>query len=594
MPERLVGLRRARRIKRVLFISVVFAGVLCVWQISRRDTEVIEVNESGAPGHQGRQRVHVTGIIHTVAPASNARDGLEDDRNRTSENPPNVETRVSDGVSTKSLNVTSRPGIAGNDAGADTDARVEERVNDTSSPNEEESIEKSPDNERNSDLNGKKDDVIETSQKANAKDSPNQNNGKDATTGPSDQPKIAASDEKKERETDVTKKTKATQRPGKPEDGAANDNVEGDLPNEKETAVASSLPRFSYSEPRYSTSENGQFMFLKFVERNAHTSSFSQSLKYSPFSNTDKVYLTLLSQGEIREIYSIAYHEKLRLVAFDAPTVFDDVIPIESCPLCGAIKSPKDLNEILAFHVDRTMAINRALPSTGRRFVQGEMENLGFDKTAAEEVFPVTWFAKDLIHQGKFQNDQNSMQLSWKDYQDILTHCHGNSSHVVDCTEVKYSDWSRMAVLDFVMQNHDRLDRYCCGYDRDEGESCFKNEIAKELDSCGDTDKRFLVHILTSKSNPKELVLLDNVGNIDRSLEHLNYELLKGIRTIPKSIMEKIYSEDFKDRLLRSLRWDTVFWNSKEEEAIQTMVDTIALRVEKLKSYIKENDIIAT
>lgn len=75
------------------------------------------------------------------------------------------------------------------------------------------------------------------------------------------------------------------------------------------------------------------------------------------------------------------------------------------------------------------------------------------------------------------------------------------------------------------------MDRYCCGYDRDEGESCFKNEIAKELDSCGDTDKRFLVHILTSKSNPKELVLLDNVGNIDRSLEHLNYELLKGIRT---------------------------------------------------------------
>lgn len=80
------------------------------------------------------------------------------------------------------------------------------------------------------------------------------------------------------------------------------------------------------------------------------------------------------------------------------------------------------------------------------------------------------------------------------------------------------------------LKNHDRLDRYCCGYDTDEGEGCFRNEILKELDSCDDVDKRFLVHILTSKSNPSELVLLDNAGNIGRKADHLNYELLTGIR----------------------------------------------------------------
>lgn len=66
------------------------------------------------------------------------------------------------------------------------------------------------------------------------------------------------------------------------------------------------------------------------------------------------------------------------------------------------------------------------------------------------------------------------------------------------------------------------------------------------------------------------------------------------IHRIPKSIMKNIFAEDLKSRLLRSLEWDTVYWKTIEGDGVNEMVDTIIQRVEKLKLYIKEHNIMAS
>lgn len=353
---------------------------------------------------------------------------------------------------------------------------------------------------------------------------------------------------------------------------------------------------YNYTEPRYSFSPAGQFQLQTFVKELANFSK-NPTFENSLFNVSDKIRLILLSKGEIREIYSITHHPKLKLVAFDTPMSLSYIVPIESCPVCGTVKSPDDINEVFAFHVDRVLRINRALPVSARLFQDIELENLNLEGDEdRDQPRPVMWFAKDLTHGGKFQTDQNSFQLNWRTYQEILSGCHekANLTRAINCTEINYSEWSRMAVLDFVMQNHDRLDRYCCGYNEiDEGEACFRNEVMYEIEGCDDIENRYLVHILTTKSNPHQLILLDNSGNLHRSKEHLNFEILKGIRTIPKEVMEMIYSENLQDRLLESLKWDSVYWKSMGEENIKQQAQIISERLDLLKDHIKACNITA-
>ncbi|PIK38859.1 hypothetical protein BSL78_24297 [Apostichopus japonicus] len=611
MNQRVIGVRRRRRVKRVLLAVFIVVAVTSFWQLSRRDSELTRIDGIQVSGQQRLQVGVPTGDAdveasdditreHTNNSSRNVSHNLSgaDDRNpMTSESLTNqvITTATSNKTITQfsgHLNVSSKIDV--NDtisanadvANADKDDDNKEMAPNTNSSGNHEDLKQADDQAKAKMM----DDVREKSQSTVNKTS-TINTHEEEEDNPLNGDEVEGDKQTSE---EKIVKNKPINKLNNESSKEENDiKMEGDTltakaKNIETVSKPAELLQYNYSEPRYSVSEDGQFKLIKFVDEKVNI-SFSQSLKYSPFSQVDKVYLTLLAQGEIREIYSIQHHEHLRLVAFDAPTLFHNVIPIESCPLCGAIKRPKDLNEVLAFHVDRTLGIERALPATGRKFMQIELDNLKFEGDNPDVVFPVMWFARDLMHRGKFQKDQNSMQLSWRQYQEILSKCHdpSNLTEGFNCTDVNYSDWSRMAVLDFIMQillwiRHRR------------GEGCFRNEILKELDSCDDVDKRFLVHILTSKSNPSELVLLDNAGNIGRKADHLNYELLTGIRMIPKSIMKNIFAEDLKSRLLRSLEWDTVYWKTIENDGVNEMVDTIIERVEKLKLYINEHNIMAS
>lgn len=476
MNQRVIGVRRRRRVKRVLLAVFIVVAVTSFWQFSRRDSEITRIDGIQVSGQQRLQIGVPTGDAdvealydmtreHTNNSSRNVSNNLSgaDDRNpMTSEsltNQVSSTTVTSNNTTTQfsgHLNISSKNDV--NDtisanadvANADKDDDNKEMAPKTNSSGNHEDLKQADDQAKANVM----DDVREKSQSTLNKTST-------INTHEEDKPPVNDDEVEGDKQTSEEKivnikpSNKLNNESSKEENGIK---IEGDTLTEKakntETvSKPAELLQYNYSEPRYSVSEDGQFKLIKFVDEKVNI-SFSQSLKYSPFSQVDKVYLTLLAQGEIREIYSIQHHEHLRLVAFDAPTLFHNVIPIESCPLCGAIKRPKDLNEVLAFHVDRTLGIERALPATGRKFMQIELVNLEFEDDNPDVVFPVMWFARDLMHRGKFQKDQNSMQLSWRQYQEILSKCHdpSNLTEGINCTDVNYSDWSRMAVLDFIMQ----------------------------------------------------------------------------------------------------------------------------------------------
>ncbi|KAE8596834.1 hypothetical protein XENTR_v10016258 [Xenopus tropicalis] len=214
------------------------------------------------------------------------------------------------------------------------------------------------------------------------------------------------------------------------------------------------------------------------------------------FTSDDLKKMRLLSEGEVVAKSRIPAHGQVLQVGLCPLAENCQQGKICSKGLCGLIKRPTDLYEVLAFHLDRILGLNRSLPAVGRKFTSDLLPYKYTDGAPR----PIIWWAPDIKHLNDTNNDQNSHALDWIQYQQMLKHRCGMGDSSVNinrppCLGIKHTEWAMLALFDFLLQVQDRLDRYCCGFNPDPSEPCVEELLH---DKCRNAKGLVLVHILVS------------------------------------------------------------------------------------------------
>lgn len=170
------------------------------------------------------------------------------------------------------------------------------------------------------------------------------------------------------------------------------------------------------------------------------------------FTEHDVQTLWLLAHGEVAGKARVPAHGQVLQVGLSATGTFEDMSPLRlsqlcSQGLCGLIKRPRDLHEVLAFHVDRVLGLRRSLPAVARSF---RSPLLPYRYTDGG-LRPVIWWAPDVQHLGDPDEDQNSLALGWLQYQALLaSRCSWPGQSL--CPGIHHAEWARLALFDFLLQ----------------------------------------------------------------------------------------------------------------------------------------------
>lgn len=182
----------------------------------------------------------------------------------------------------------------------------------------------------------------------------------------------------------------------------------------------------------------------------ASTASWGQVPPW--FTEGDVQTLRLLAHGEVVGKARVPGHGQVLQVGLSAGDAFQDISPLKlsqlcSQGLCGLIKRPRDLHEVLSFHVDRVLGLQRSLPAVARSFHSPLLPYRYTDGS----VRPIIWWAPDVQHLRDPNEDQNSLALGWLQYQALLARgC--NWPGQVPCLGIHHAEWARLALFDFLLQ----------------------------------------------------------------------------------------------------------------------------------------------
>lgn len=187
------------------------------------------------------------------------------------------------------------------------------------------------------------------------------------------------------------------------------------------------------------------------------------------------------------------------------------------------------------------------------------------------------------------------MRLTWAQYQRSLKHrCwHGNEMPRPDsgCSSVHHHEWSKLALFDFLLQIHQRLDPACCGFRPQAQDVC----VGRGEEDCVDQNHIALANILVRGHDPRCLVFTNNKAVFHRSEDGLDYRLLEGIHELPERAVEVLRSSKLRQRLLQSLFLDTSYWWSQGgRRGIERLIDVIEGRAKVLLTFIAAHGVKVT
>lgn len=165
----------------------------------------------------------------------------------------------------------------------------------------------------------------------------------------------------------------------------------------------------------------------------------------------DVQMLQLLAQAEVVAKARVPGHGQVLQVGFSSESALQNMSSglshLCSQGLCGLIKRPGDLPEVLSFHVDRVLGLRRSLPAVARNFQSSLLPYRYTDGSTR----PVIWWAPDVQHLGDPDDDQNSLSLGWLQYQALLARgCSWPSQ--APCLGIHHTEWARLALFDFLLQ----------------------------------------------------------------------------------------------------------------------------------------------
>lgn len=182
----------------------------------------------------------------------------------------------------------------------------------------------------------------------------------------------------------------------------------------------------------------------------ASTAAWGQAPPW--FTEHDVQTLRLLAHGEVVGKARVPAHGQVLQVGLSAGDALQDISPLRlsqlcSHGLCGLIKRPRDLHEVLSFHVDRVLGLQRSLPAVARSFHSPLLPYRYTDGS----VRPLIWWAPDVQHLRDPDEDQNSLALGWLQYQALLARgC--NWPGQIPCLSIHHAEWARLALFDFLLQ----------------------------------------------------------------------------------------------------------------------------------------------
>lgn len=298
------------------------------------------------------------------------------------------------------------------------------------------------------------------------------------------------------------------------------------------------------------------------------------------FSNEDIAAMRFLADSTITHIEEVTPRGFSSFILFKSEiNITDDVHEPRTC--CGVVKSPLDVSEVFAFHLDRVLGLNRALPTVSRRF-----HSLGDGQSC-----PVVLWDPSISPVA--DADQPSERLTWGSYQASLKHkCwHKGVTPKAEwsCTSIHHHEWSRLVVFDFLLQIYEHLDRNCCGFKPRPEDTCVERGHHGE---CKDKESVELTHIFHRKHDPRHLVFLNNKGYFDRDEENLNFKLLEGIKELPEQSISVLRSQRLREKLLQSLFLDQQYWESQGgRQGIEKLIDVIERRAKVLLTYVNAHGI---
>nr|XP_056711507.1 Golgi-associated kinase 1B [Euleptes europaea]XP_056711508.1 Golgi-associated kinase 1B [Euleptes europaea] len=318
------------------------------------------------------------------------------------------------------------------------------------------------------------------------------------------------------------------------------------------------------------------------VQPNSQESNIRMYSERPPswLSKEDILHMRLLADSKIGTVQEAPSQHGTVLI-FGRISAVNGLTKGASCSqrFCGLLKGPLDMSEVFAFHLDRILGLNRTLPAVGRKseFFQDNQPR------------PVILWDSSL---GQTDNEtHSSLKLNWGAYkQQLKQKCwqnHKVSKAKWGCSDVHHHEWSKMALLDFLLQVYHRLDKNCCGFKPHKEDSCVQKGLHLH---CNDQDRIALTHIIQRKEDPRHLVFIDNKGFFDRSEDNLDFKILYGIKEFPESAVSVLKSQRLREKLLQSLFLDRIFWESQGgRQGIEKLIDVIERRAKILLTYINAN-----
>ncbi|XP_072185887.1 Golgi-associated kinase 1A isoform X1 [Excalfactoria chinensis] len=168
-------------------------------------------------------------------------------------------------------------------------------------------------------------------------------------------------------------------------------------------------------------------------------------------SEDDIQKMKLLAHGQVVSKSRVPAHGQVLRIHLHADGDTQPDSPGEDCGdgHCGLIKRSTDLYEVVAFHLDRVLGLNRSLPAVARRF---SSPILPYSYTNGAPR-PLIWWAPDVQHLEDTNNDQNSCALGWLQYQEMLrSRSVAPVAGDTACASIQRGEWGRLALFDFLLQ----------------------------------------------------------------------------------------------------------------------------------------------
>ncbi|XP_071954203.1 Golgi-associated kinase 1B-like [Antedon mediterranea] len=209
----------------------------------------------------------------------------------------------------------------------------------------------------------------------------------------------------------------------------------------------------------------------------------------------------------------------------------------------GLTSHSLSLHEVLAFHLDRVLGLRRVMPTVAKRMKGNVARTLNIPENSLHSVVAM-------------RNNLDIQAVGDLLKQDVLSCKNVQLSDISrsrKCGGIDGLEWGKLALFDFLLQNHNRLNKHCCGIQPAENE-CLNTVNIKD---CSNTN----IGTVHKSQNSNQLLFLKNDMNIIRSEKSVDFEILNRVRKFPVGAVDIMRKGKLKLKLLQSLFIDKAYWD---------------------------------